>query len=303
MLEIELFGKRWKNPTVLASGILSTTLQSLERVAEEGAGAVTTKSLTPEPRTGHAGPNIIETDCGLLNAMGYPNPGIKDGLKEFSAWNRKEPLIISITGKDETEFAELAGAVEKSKIKCSAVEAAISCPHTPGYGVMAGQSDPESVGKITRAIKKKTGMPVIVKLSPSTPGEVAAAKEAEKAGASAINMGNTIGPGMRIDIEREKRIIGFGCGGLSGPAIKPIAIRCVYDIYESVKIPIIGTGGITTGEDLIEYVMAGATAVGIGTAVHYRGLSSFRRVSNEAKTWLEEHGHKDISEIRGVAHE
>lgn len=303
MIEVELFGKRWKNPTVLASGILSTTLQSLERVAEEGAGAITTKSLTLEPRKGHPGPNIIETDCGLLNAMGYPNPGIKEGLKEFSGWKRDEPLIISIAGKDEKEFSKLADAVAKSKIKCSAIEAVISCPHTPGYGLMAGQSDPESVSEIVKAIKKKTKIPVIVKLSPSTPGEVAAAKEAERAGAAAINMGNTIGPGMKINIERKKPAIGFGCGGLSGPAMKPIALRAVYDIYESVKIPIIGTGGITTGEDLIEYMVAGATAVGIGTAIHYRGLSSFRRISSEAKTWLEEHGYKNIREIRGIAHE
>jgi len=303
MIGIELFGKRWKNPTVLASGILSTTLQSLERVAEEGAGAVTTKSLTLEPRKGHAGPNIIETDCGLLNAMGYPNPGIKQGLEEFSAWKRQEPLIISIAGKDENEFSELADAINKAKTKCSAIEAVISCPHTPGYGLMAGQSDPETVGEITEAIKKKTKIPVIIKLSPSTPGEVAAAKEAEKAGADAINMGNTIGPGMKIDIERKMPAIGFGCGGLSGPAVKPIALRCLYDIYENVKIPLIGTGGITTGEDLIEYVMAGATAAGIGTAVHYRGLSSFRRISSEAETWLEEHGYRDMREIRGAAHE
>ena len=303
MIEVELFGKQWKNPTILASGILSTTRQSLERIAEVGAGAVTTKSLTLEPKKGHEGPNIIETDCGLLNAMGYPNPGIKEGLEEFSGWKRDEPLIISIAGKDEKEFSKLADVVEKSKIKCSAVEAVISCPHTPGYGLMAGQSDPETVGKITEAIKKKTKIPLIIKLSPSTPGEIAAAKQAEKAGAAAINMGNTIGPGMKINIERKKPAIGFGCGGLSGAAMKPIALRCVYDIYNSVKIPIIGTGGVTTGEDLIEYMMAGATAVGIGTAVHYRGLSSFRRISNEAKTWLEEHGYKNIKEIRGAAHE
>jgi len=302
MIETKLFGKKTKNPTILASGILSVTKESLERVAFEGAGAVTTKSLTPDSRKGHEGPNIIEVDCGLLNAMGYPNPGIKDGLKEFEDWKMKEPLIISIAGKDEKEFSELASAVEKSKTKCTAIEAVISCPHTPGYGLMAGQSDPESVGRITSAIKKKTKIPLIIKLSPSTPGEVAAAKEAEKAGADAINMGNTVGPGMKINIERKKPEIGFGCGGLSGPAMKPIALRCVYDIYSEVKIPIIGTGGITTGEDMIEYMMAGASYVGIGTAIHYRGMSSFRRISNEAATWLESHGYNNIKDIIGVAH-
>ncbi len=303
MIETELFGQKMKNPTILASGFLGVTKESLERVAREGAGAVTTKSLTLEPRSGHAGPNIIETDCGLLNAMGYPNPGIKEGLREFSDWKMKEPLIISIAGKDEKEFSQLAAEVEKSKIKCAAIEAVLSCPHTPGYGLMAGLSDPDSVAKTVKAIKKKTKLPLIIKLSPSTPAEVAAAKTAEKSGADAINMGNTAGPGMKIDIERKKPVLGFGCGGLSGPAMKPLTVRCVYDIYKEVKIPVIGTGGITTGEDLIEYMMAGASAVGIGTALHYRGLSSFRRISNDAMTWLEEHGYKNIKEIIGAAHD
>jgi len=302
MIEIELFGMRMKNPTILASGILGVTLGSLERVAEEGAGAVTTKSLTLEPRSGHIGPNIIEIDCGLLNAMGYPNPGIEEGLKEFAEWKREEPLIISITGKDENEFATLAEIIEKSKIKCAAIEAALSCPHTPGYGLMAGQGDPDTVSRIIKGMKKKTSIPIIAKLSPTTPAEVAAAKAAEEAGAAAINMGNTIGPGMKIDIERMKPMLGFGRGGLSGPAMKPIALRCVYDIYEAVKIPIIGTGGVVSGEDAIEYIMAGATAVGIGTGIFYRTPSVFRRVSNEIKEWLITHGFKGLKEIRGAAH-
>lgn len=303
MIEIEFLGKKMKNPTILASGILGVTKESLERVAKEGAGAVTTKSLTIEPRSGHPGPNIIETDCGLLNAMGYPNPGIKEGLKEFSNWKMKEPLIISIAGMNENEFSKLAEEIENSKVKCSAIEAVISCPHTPGYGLMAGQSNPDSVSKTVKAIKRKTRLPLIIKLSPSVPGEVAMAKAADEAGADAINMGNTLGPGMRINLERRKPVLGFGCGGLSGPAMKPVALRCVYDIYEAVDIPIIGTGGITTGEDLIEYMMAGASAVGIGTALHYRGLSSFRRISQEARTWLEDNGCKNIMEIAGVAHD
>lgn len=303
MIEIKLFGKRWKNPTVLASGVLSTTLKSLERVAEEGAGAVTTKSLTIEERKGHQGPNIVEVECGLLNAMGYPNPGIDEGIKEFSNWKREEPLIISIAGKDKEEFARLTEKIEESGFRPRAIEAAISCPHTPGYGLMADQSGPDSVSKITRAIKEKTKIPLIIKLSPSAPGEVAAAKAAEEAGADAINMGNTIGPGMKIDIERKKPILGFGRGGLSGPAIKPITMRCVYDIYDAVDIPIIATGGVVTGEDAIEYVMAGASAIGIGTGTYYRTPKIFKKVASEMSEWLMEHGYKNVEEIRGAAHE
>ncbi len=302
MLGIDLFGKRWKNPTVLASGVLSTTLGSLERMAEEGAGAVTTKSLTLEERGGHAGPNIVEVSCGLLNAMGYPNPGIEEGIREFSGWKMDEPLILSIAGKNADEFAALAEKISASGFRPAAIEAAISCPHTPGYGLMAEQAGPEFVSKVVGAIKEKTNLPLIIKLSASAPGEVAAAKAAEEAGADAINMGNTIGPGMKIDIERQKPILGFGRGGLSGPAIKPIMLRCVYDIYDAVEIPIIATGGVVSGEDAIEYIMAGATAIGIGTGIFYRTPRVFKKVAMEAERWLAAHGYKSIKEIRGVAH-
>jgi len=303
MLGIKLFGKKWKNPTVLASGILSTTLGSLERIAGEGAGAVTTKSLTLEERKGHPGPNIVEVNCGLLNAMGYPNPGIDEGIKEFREWKREEPLIVSIAGKNENEFAELAEKIEQSGFKPAAIEAVISCPHTPGYGLMANQAGPDFVSRVTKAMKEKTNLPIVIKLSPIASGEVASAKAAEEAGADAINMGNTIGPGMKIDIERKKPVLGFGRGGLSGPAIKPITLRCVYDIYEAVEIPIIATGGVASGEDAIEYIMAGATAIGIGTGVFYRTPKVFKKVAMETERWLMEHGYKSVEEIRGVAHE
>lgn len=303
MIEIQLFGKKWKSPTVLASGVLSTTLESLERIADEGAGAVTTKSLTFEPRSGHAGPNIVEVECGLLNAMGYPNPGIEEGINEFSKWKREEPLIISITGKNIEEFELLAEKITSSRFKPAAVEAAISCPHTPGYGLMAEQSGPDFVEKVVSKIKEKMNLPLIIKLSPSMPGEVAVAKAAEESGADVINMGNTIGPGMKIDLERKKPVLGFGRGGLSGPAIKPITLRCIYDIYQAVEIPIIATGGVVSGEDAIEYIMGGATAVGIGSGIYYRTTKVFKKVALEMKQWLSEHGYGKIEDIRGIAHE
>ncbi|MEM2949211.1 MAG: dihydroorotate dehydrogenase, partial [Candidatus Bilamarchaeaceae archaeon] len=286
-----------------ASGVLGTTLGSLERIAEEGAGAVTTKSLTIEPRSGHPGPNVIEIECGLLNAMGYPNPGIEEGIKEFSRWRRPEPLILSIAGKSAEEFATIAERIEYSGFRPAAIEAVLSCPHTPGYGLMAEQTGPEFVQSVTRAIKDKCKLPLIIKLSPIATGEVAAAKAAEEAGADAINMGNTVGPAMKIDIERKRPVLGFGRGGLSGPAIKPVVMRCVYDIYEAVKIPIIATGGVTTGEDAIEYIMAGASAIGVGTGVFYRTPSIFNKVASELKEWLMEHGYKSVKEIRGAAHD
>ncbi len=300
-LKSELFGKKIKNPIILASGILGVTRASLERACEDGCGAVTTKSLSLEPRKGHEGPNIVETESGILNAMGYPNPGIDDGLEEFKGW-KKDALIISIVGKDAKEFGTLAKKIDE-KTGATAVEAVISCPHTPGYGTMVGQGSPESVAEITKAVKESTKLPLIIKLSPSVPGEVKAALAAEKAGADAINMGNSLGPGMRIDIHRKKPVLGFGMGGLSGPAIKPIAVRCVYDIYKAVKIPIIGTGGINSGVDAIEMMMAGAKWVSVGTAVYYRGPAVFGAIAKEIEVWMKLNGYSRLEEIIGAAHE
>lgn len=314
------FGRKIKSPVILASGILGMTRASLETACENGCGAVIAKSLTMEPRKGHEGPNIAETECGMLNAMGYPNPGIEAGLGEFGGWTREEALIISIVGKDAKEFGVLAEKVEEAqnaeretgngkpdagnrRLGATAIEAVISCPHTPGYGTMAGQGTPESVSDITRAIKERTKLPLIIKLSPSVPGEGKAAMAAEEAGADAINMGNSLGPGMKIDIARRKPVLGFGVGGLTGPAIKPIIVRGVYDIYKSVGIPIIGTGGITYGADALEMMMAGASWVSVGSAVYYRGPSAFAEIGKEMKAWMEKNGYSSVDELIGVAHE
>jgi len=312
-LDCSFFRKRLKNPIVLASGIAGMTKGSLESACRNGCGAVTAKSLTLEPRKGHEGPNIVDVGCGLLNAMGYPNPGIDAGLKEFGGWKREEALIISIVGKDAGEFGQLAEKVEAAqngelgtgnrKLGASAIEAAISCPHTPGYGTMAGQGTPEAITQITRTIKEKTKLPLIVKLSPSIPGEGKAAKAAEDAGADAINMGNSLGPGMKIDLARRKPVLGFGVGGLTGPAIKPVIVRAIYDIRKSVKIPILGTGGVTYGEDAIELMMAGASWVGVGSAVYYRGPKAFALIADEMEAWMKKNSYSSLKSIVGAAHE
>lgn len=293
-----------KNPLILASGVLGVSRRGLESVLEKGAGAVTTKSLSPEPRKGHETPIFADTGCGALNAVGYSNQGIENAMREFSGWNAG-PLIISVVGKDEKEFGMLAERIEEGKkaLGVMAIEAAISCPHTPGYGLMAGQGTSDSVAGITKAVKDSSDIPLILKLSPSVPGEVQQAKAAEKAGADAINMGNSLGPGMLIDIERRAPVLGFGRGGLSGPAIKPIAVRCVYDICAAVDIPVIGTGGVANGKDAIEMMMAGADAVGVGTAVYYYGPAAFQKIDKEMKEWMEGHGYSKAKELVGAAHE
>ncbi|MBU0532915.1 dihydroorotate dehydrogenase [Candidatus Micrarchaeota archaeon] len=302
-LKCEFFGKKLKNPIILASGVLGMTKASLEMACENGCGGVTTKSLSIEPRKGHEGPNVAETECGFMNAMGYPNPGIDAGLKEFDGWKRDEALIISIVGKDATEFGTLAEKVEEAKLNAAAIEVVLSCPHTPGYGTMVGQGSPESVTEICKTVKEKTKIPLIVKLSPSVPGEVKAAEAAKNAGADAINMGNSLGPAMKIDIHRKMPVLGFGMGGLSGPAIKPIAIRCIYAIKQTVDIPIIGTGGVNCGTDAIEMMMAGANWISVGTAVYYRGPEAFDYIAREMDAWMDMYGYKNVNEIVGVVHE
>lgn len=296
------------NPTILASGILGLDTDVMKKVAQGGAGAVTLKSLTSEPRKGHPNPILVEVENGFLNAVGYANKGIDLGVEEFKKWGHHVPLVGSIVAQNADEFARLAEQIQEAPIK--ALEIVLSCPHTPGYGLMAGQGTPEATAEITRKVRRKTRLPsgkaklpLFVKISPSVEaiGEIAKAAEAE--GADAINMGNALGPGMKIDIEHGKPLLGFKVGGLTGPAIKPIMIRSVFDLYTSIKIPIIATGGITTGEDALEAIMAGATAVGIGTGIYYRGMAIFSKVCDEMTKWMKNHKIKNLKQIRGIAHE
>ncbi len=302
-ISIKLLGMSLKNPTILASGILGVTAASLKYVAENGAGAVTIKSITKEPRQGHAQPIVHTFEGGMMNAVGYSNPGYEAALEEFRDLKKVGcPVIGSIVAKDAEEFSLLT---ENFVNRCgfSAVEIPLSCPHTPGFGTMAGHSTPEATYEITKAIKEKAKIPVIIKLSPNVQNIGAVAKSAQDAGADAICAVNTLGPGMVIDVNSKKKVLGFGMGGLSGEAIKPIAIRTVYDIYDYVDIPIIGTGGVSTGEDALQMLMAGASAVGIGTAVATRGIDVFSKVASEMKRIMEENGYSKISELVGAAHE
>ncbi len=298
----DLCGIRLENPTILASGFLGVTKASIRNVARNGVGAVTIKSITPEPRKGHKGPVIITYESGMINAVGYSNPGLEEAKKEFS--NLEDvgvPVIGSILGKDAKEFAHLAENFSDQGF--CAFELPLSCPHTPGYGLLAGHETPEATYEITSAVKENTKLPVFVKISPNIKEIGRVVKAAEEAGADAITAVNTMGPGMVIDIKTAKPVLGFKTGGVSGPALRPIAVRCVYDVYESVRIPIIGTGGVTYGKDAIEMFMAGATAVGIGSGVYYRGIDVFKKVVDEIRQFMEQEGYTKLKEIIGIAHE
>jgi dihydroorotate dehydrogenase (NAD+) catalytic subunit len=290
------------NPTVLASGILGVTKASLRNVASNGAGAVTMKSISIEPRTGHHSPIIVTYDSGMLNSVGLSNPGIKEARREFVGMKDVGvPVIASIVGQTTKDFAYLAEQV--NDMGFAALEVAVSCPHTPGFGTMGGQSKPETVAEITSAVRKKTQLPLFIKLSPNVEGIAKSAKAAEDSGADGITAVNSLGPGMIIDVRTAKPVLGGIVGGITGPALRPIAVRCVYDIFKAVNIPIIGTGGVMTGNDAAEMILAGASAVGIGSAVYYRGVDVFRKVCEELDSVMKECGYRNIDSMRGKAHE
>jgi len=301
-ISVDLCGLKLKNPLILASGFVGISRASLKLAVQHGAGAVTTKSITVEARKGHPAPIVVTYPGGMLNSVGISNPGIDNLADEFSDLKSLGvPVLGSITGRNEEDYRILA---EKSNtLDFAALEVVLSCPHTPGYGTMAGLSRPEITESITREVKTRTNKPVFVKLSPAVMGIVELAKAAEAGGADGITAVNSAGPGMIIDVRARKPVLGGKVGGLSGEALRPIAVRCVYDIYQAVKIPIIGTGGVSNGEQAVEMILAGAAAVGIGTAVYTRGIEAFRLISGEMLAFMEEEGIKSLSEIRGAAHE
>lgn len=299
MLQTTLCNIKLKNPTILASGILGVTKESINRIGKNGAGAVTLKSLCHEERVGNANPTMFAYEGGFLNAVGLPGQGIDSAIKDFQRLdNLSVPVIGSIYGYKIKQFGEVAKKM--SLLKPAMIEVDISCPHLD-YG-KPYYSDPRLTAQVTKIVKKNSGrIPVSIKLSPNVYDIKEIAHAAERAGADAITAINTV-TGMMIDVDARKPILSNKIGGVSGPALKPVAVRCVYEAYETVKIPIIGTGGVTYGKDALEMIMAGATAVGIGTAVYYRGIDVFKKVCDEMEAWMKKNKVKSLNEIRGVAH-
>ena len=298
-LATEIAGLKLANPTMLASGILGYTGLSIKSVIEAGAGAVVTKSLGLEPRTGYLNPTVVQVDCGLLNAMGLPNPGIshfKGEMKELK--NTGVPIILSIYGYTSEEFTEVAETAVK--LGADAIELNVSCPHIKKAGAEIG-CDPLLLTEIVKEVKENVDKPVIVKLTPNVTNIGEIGQAAEKAGADAITAINTI-KAMNIEIETGRPLLANKFGGLSGPAIKPIAIRCVYDIYSSVEVPVIGCGGISSWQDAIEFILAGASAVQIGTAIAFNGVNVFSSIAKGIDTYLERKNIKNIKEVVGLAH-
>ncbi len=301
MLQTNFLQKKFNNPIVLASGILGLTAASLNNAVKNGCGGVTVKSVSKDTRPGHPNPTMTGTKNYFINAVGLSNPSVAEGIKEFKKFKEMTdtPLIGSIFAGTPDEFAEVTEIICQSPIDF--LEVNVSCPNVSKEFGTPFAYDIKAVEVITRKVKEKSTVPVIIKLTPQAWNVAEIAKAAESAGADAICAGNTIS-GMAIDIRARKPILHNKQGGVSGPALFPVALKAVYDIYKTVKIPIIGTGGITRGEDAIAMIMAGATLLGVGSAVYYRGQDAFAKIAKEMEEFMREEGIESLEEIRGVAH-
>lgn len=304
-LSIQFCGKSFENPTLLASGILGVTASSWHSVVQNGAGGVTTKSIWLEEHKGHPNPTIITTDHWMMNAVGLPDAGIEKAEEEINQYlkDKKAPLIASIVGGKVDEFTKVAARI--AQLPIDIIEINISCPNVENEFGIPFACVPSDAKEVVKKVKETVllineKLPVIVKLSPNVTDITEIANACAEGGADGFCLINTLGPGLAINLETRMPILANKVGGISGPAIKPLAVKLVHDVYKATKLPIIGTGGIKTGEDALEIMMAGATLVGIGSAVYYRGADVFRNVTKEMNEWLDKNGVKDLKEIIGT---
>lgn len=302
-LSCNFLGLNLRNPLVLASGVLGTSPGLLERVAACGAGAVTAKSCGPEPRAGHANPISVEWAGGVINAVGLTNPGLKDEvpiLREAKARLRElgVPLIASIFAPTVDDFGRMAAGI--SAAEPDLIEVNISCPNVSDDFGTPFSGSPEMTAAVTRKVRENTNLPFTVKLSSNVPSIARIALAAEDAGAHAITAINTV-PGMLIEARAASPVLSNRVGGISGWAIKPIALRCVAEIRKAVKLPIIGLGGISTGQDAAEMIMAGATAVGVGAAVMQQGPQVFALIAQELDDFMNAEHYPNLEKMRGIA--
>jgi len=298
-LAMDLAGLKLRSPTLNSSGVLGMSAPLLKRVYDSGVGAVVTKSLGPTGRTGHSNPTIVEVEGGILNAMGLPNPGVECYLEELLELKREGvPVIVSFFASTVEEFQASARAL--CEAGADALELNLSCPNVGEEPGMCA-ADAISVERITSAVKRVAKAPVIVKLSPNVTDIMSIAMAAERGGADAITAVNTL-KAIAIDVDFRRPVLANVIGGLSGPAIKSVALRCVWEIAETVKLPIIGCGGVSNWRDAVEYMLAGASAVEIGTAVMYHGFEVYSAVNEGVAKYLLENGFGSVKEVVGLAH-
>lgn len=295
-LEVEIAGKKFKNPVTTASGTFGSGAEFEEFVDLSALGAVTTKGVANVPWEGNSTPRIAETCSGMLNAIGLQNPGIDLFCRRDIPHliEKNASIIVNVCGRTIKDYVEVVERLSDEPV--SLLEINVSCPNVKAGGIAFGQN-PEALYEITRAVKEKARQPVVMKLSPNVTDITEMARAAEAGGCDALSLINTI-TGMKIDIHRRSFVLANKTGGLSGPAIHPVAVRMVWQVHQVVSLPIIGMGGVMTGEDAVELMMAGASMVAVGTA-NFHDPAAGIKVLEGIKDFMNRYGIEDIHEIIG----
>lgn len=291
-------GLQLSTPTLLASGVHGSSLARVLKALEVGAGGAVTKSIGPVPRAGYPEPTLVEVESGMVNAAGLPNPGAERFSDELAQVRGKGlPIVVSVFGGDEKELAQVVKTVDGNDF--AAYELNLSCPHVSGVGTEIGHR-PELVSEVTRSVKRSTKKPVFAKLSPNTDRLVEVARAAVEAGADGLTAVNTV-RAFPVDTESGRPALSNGYGGLSGGAMRPVALRCVYELREEFDLPIMGCGGVATWQDAVQFLLAGADAVQVGTAT-IRRFDVFNDISVGILSYMERKGIRRLADLVGAAH-
>lgn len=297
-LNTNLVGMKMPTPIMTASGTFGWGVEFIDFLDLNQVGGIVVKGTTLKPRFGNAGQRAVETPAGMLNCIGLENPGVEvfltDILPKLASYS--SPVIVNIAGNTPEEYGEVAKYLDVPGV--AAIELNISCPNVKEGGIAFGVC-PDSASQVVHAVKRATNKPVITKLSPNVTDIVAMAQAVEQAGSDAICMINTL-VGMKIDIHTQKPVLGNIMGGLSGPAIRPVAVRMVYQVAQKIKIPIIGMGGIMTAEDAVEFLLAGASAVAVGTA-NFVNPSIAQEINYGILAYLDKYNYKHVQELVGLS--
>lgn len=299
-MAVNIAGVEWKNPVTTASGTFGSGEEFSEFVDLNRLGAVTTKGVANVPWPGNPTPRVAEVYGGMMNAIGLQNPGIDLFCKRDIPFLRKYDtrIIVNVCGKSEKDYCEVVERLADEDVDM--LEINISCPNVKEGGIAFGQN-PQAAESITKAVKKYAKQPVIMKLSPNVTDIGEMARAAEAAGADGVSLINTL-TGMKIDIHKRRFVLANKTGGMSGPAIKPVAVRMVYQAAHAVKIPVIGMGGIATAEDAIEFLLAGASAVAVG-AMNFVNPYATIEIIEGIEAYMKQYGIKDLSELIGAVEE
>ncbi|MTI79782.1 MAG: dihydroorotate dehydrogenase [Firmicutes bacterium] len=299
-LAVNIGGLQMKNPVTTASGTFGFGPEYSPYIDINQLGAVVVKGTTLKPRQGNPTPRMVETPSGILNSIGLQNPGVEYVIEHYLPYFKtlQTPVIVNISGDTVEDYAQVAEKLSQAG-GVAALEVNISCPNVKKGGMAFG-SDPAMAAEVTAAVRSATNLPLVVKLSPNVTDITKVAESVTKAGANALSLINTL-LGMAIDINTGRPVLGNIMGGLSGPAVKPVALRAVWQVYDAVQLPIIGMGGISTAEDALEFIMAGASAVALGTA-NFINPRVAVEVVDGIEEYLTKNGINDVNELVGVAH-